>query len=113
MKHIPINVHQDAQEYPGPFTVGEVLELSKHLKLAGEAQRHYLLEHPDQAPDFLKEKIKGANVNALLFGGTINVDENKKKYINAVYFTKYKGLVTEKYWLADPMLPNARFAVLH
>ena len=113
MKHVSINVHQDTQEYPGLLTVGEVLGLSKQLKLAGNSQLQYLLENPDQAPDFLKEKTKGSNVNALLFGGTINVDENSNKYISAVYFTKYKGLVTEKYWLADPMLPNTRFAVLH
>ena len=113
MKHVAINVYQDTRKNPGMISVGEALASSPHLKHAGTKEMQHLLQNPDKAPMFLKEKQQNGTVNALLFGGTIEVDTHNNQYITALYFSKHRGLVTERYWLSYPLPENLCFATKH
>lgn len=112
MEHVAINVYQDAHQNPGAITVADAIRALPHIKHADDSHLLALFENKAEIPAFLQEKQENKDTGTLLFAGTVHGDETDKQYIKAVYLSKTRGLVEEKYWLVYPMLEHMRFATV-
>ncbi len=93
------------------LTLRDALAVMKGVQLAGDEALAEALVSPQEAIELLLADQKSDFIPAILFCGDIHLHENGSEYVTALYLKNRSTLITEKYWLDDPLSPSFTLAI--